>query len=258
MTISPCGQYIATSSADAELDIWDVKQHGCCPRAATLTRFSNNEIMNVDIYCVGFNSTMLAAGTRLGSVVLFQMGTWRVTRVLDVHAGVVCTVSLWGEKLASGSNDCMVKMTTPITHDAATTSINMPHRGCVSAVMITELHGVISGSWDGTIVRWDIAAQPEKRQCVHQAHDGKHVLCMNVARDAPSTLMSGGGDCMIRVWNLPDLSPLRTIVAWKNPMSWVRSITGRWVDGDDGVGGGGGRGYIAATSSCGDEVKVWG
>ena len=78
------------------------------------------------------------------------------------------------------------------------------HRGSVSAVVASPTHGIISGSFDGSIIVWEpTSGKMQKR--LERTHDGEMVRCLSVFA---SLLASGGFDKQVRVWTLPTLAPV--------------------------------------------------
>jgi F-box and WD-40 domain protein CDC4 len=197
------------------------------------------------VYSLAVWEGRLISGHVSGKLRAWDVATGACGREVEGHALSACALAVCGLRLASGSDDCTVKLwaVAPAGGPWACERTLVGHTGCVCSLAGWRGH-VLSGSWDRSIRAWD-AATGAPRATLQAGHDGE-VYALAVHGDR---LYSASFDGTIRAWALGTWAALRTVEVhgrgsgqypWCLAVSGSTLVSGSW-----------------ASSSQG-EVRVWG
>jgi WD40 repeat protein len=176
------------------------------------------------------SSTLVAAGTVLGGVVVWDLESQTVLHTMTSHEGSIFGVrfSPDGRFLASCSDDRSIRLWDVNT--GAQVAVGWGH---VSRIWQLRFHGdkIISVSEDCTARVW--ACHDKELVCeqILEGHQGRNIWCQAVQDDV---LVTGGGDGRVRVWDLrekPDLSDTKQVWSLDNSKEFHKTyaLVGDWL-----------------------------
>jgi WD40 repeat protein len=244
VAVAPDGNWLASADADATVRIWDVTN-------AWQSHTLRGHTDAVRAVAVAPDGSWLASGggdrtmriwklqQREQTEPIFYGGYddegdehtviykwWQTTNWLEGHTGAVQTVAVSsdGSLLASGSDDCTIRIWDPKTGRQRT--ILKGHTSRVNAVAVAP-----NGSWltsggdDGTVRTWSASGRP---QAILIGHTNA-VRAVAVAPDG-NWLASAGDDTTMRIW---EAATGQALAVLKYQTSRVNAVAvapdGRWL-----------------------------
>jgi WD40 repeat protein len=166
----------------------------------------------------------VAAGTRDGSASVWDLATRRVRLTLAPGNGARRTWSIAyapdGATLAVATDDGKVRL-----WDAATGQLRFvldPPSGPVTGLCFTPDGDTLATAGDGALALWDLARR-SPRATIRDAHMKGNVYCASSGDGA--TVVTGGADGVVRLWDAHAGAPLRTLHTFSFPVSCVAFST---------------------------------
>ncbi|KAF9118994.1 wD repeat domain, partial [Mortierella sp. 14UC] len=205
IVFSPDSQYIASSSNDKTISIWNIHSGKPVCLLVGHTRA---------VKSVAFSSTgnRLVSGSDDGTVRLWDLsrrdastGDASTERYLETlkYEGASCSmvsvaISSSGRWVAAGGEDTVVRVWETDNHTGSPHATLRGHRDVVNCVAFSPDNIYLaSGGNDGTIRIWNIATSEEERVIEH----GGSVKCLAYSPSGEQ-LASGGDDQHVRTWNV--------------------------------------------------------
>ena len=198
VAIAPDGSWLATTSSDGTLRIWDAATGQ--PRA-TLTGHENP----VTAVAIAPDGSWLATTSSDGTLRIWDAATGQPRATLTGHENPVTAVAIApdGSWLATGSDYGTVQIWDAATRQHRATLTG--HVGVVAAVAIAP-----DGSWlatggsDRTVRIWDAATRQHRATLTSRADQvtavAAEVAAVAIAPDG-SWLATGGSDGAVRIWD---------------------------------------------------------
>ena len=228
---SPDGKYIATSSQDNTIKLWNVATGEC---------INTFEPLSESVTSLSFSSDgifLVSNGNE--HIKLWNVATGKLVNTFEGHLRNVNSVSFSpdGKYVVSGSNDNTVKLwdvktgeciKTFIGHDSFVNSVAFSHDGrCIA-----------SGSFDKAIKLWDVATGT----CV-KTFEG-HSNCVETVLFTPDRkyIASGSWDNTIKLWDVSTGECIKTLIGHTNRVQSISSS----ADGK----------FIASGSSD-NTIRLW-
>ena len=176
------GKYLASSSWDKSIRIWDLdtKRQEAVLKGHTDT-----------VNCIAIYGNYLISGSKDTTIRLWNLESWEEEVLLEGHTGSVLCLEILGSYLASGSADKTVRIWNLETKSEE--MILEGHNGGVRSFALLGNH-LASGSEDETIRIWDIENREE--QAVIQTSGWINSLLVT-----GNYLISGSSDSTVRLWN---------------------------------------------------------
>lgn len=205
IAIDPTGRHIASAGQDRAVRVWEVSS------GAVLHTFRSEE---APFSAVAFNhdGRILAGGigdvdeiplSRVGKVMLWDVGSGQTLHTLTGHEGAVATIAIRpdGDQLASGSRDQTIRI-----WEVKSGKLLRILRGHTSRISWLRYNArgdrIASCSHDGSVRMWDAESGQLLRTL--RGHTGPvNCLAFNPTGDR---LASAGIDGKVKLWN-PDLDP---------------------------------------------------
>jgi hypothetical protein len=162
----------------------------------------------------------LVSGSWDNNIKVWSTDNWSCVRTLSDHSGAIRSLCVCDEKLVSCSDDGVIKVWTPGSWSCVR-SIDTTHDGAVNALLQCKGRLASAGD-DGAIKLWNTSNWTCEVTVHHSAvrddesadedgsdHDSSDddesaqvgVLSLEMSRER---LVSGGDDCVVRVWNTAD------------------------------------------------------
>ncbi|KAJ1795903.1 SCF ubiquitin ligase complex subunit cdc4 [Coemansia sp. RSA 2399] len=117
-------------------------------------------------------------------------------RTLEGHSDSVRAVAAYGNLVISGSYDCAIRV-WDVTTGACVHRLEGHTAKVYTIVLDTDMHLIMSGSMDGTIRVWDWDSGVCLRIC------RGHLTLVGLLSLKHDTLISGGADTTLRIWDHP-------------------------------------------------------
>lgn len=205
-SLCACNEKLVSCSDDGVVKVWTPGSWTCVRSIES----AHEGAVNALIQCRG----RLASAGDDGAIKLWGVATW--TCEVSVHhtsppgdesedtdrtsVGVMCLELIGEEKLASGGDDCVVRIWN--TADWSCECLLSPHEGEIWALLHTVDGALISSSVNGCIRVWrdkgsNNGGDASGWECDHEAHaDGSiYALC-----NLDGRVVSAGGGNTITVW----------------------------------------------------------
>ncbi|KAG8722422.1 hypothetical protein FRC08_002403 [Ceratobasidium sp. 394] len=194
LAYSPDGAYIAASSLDCTIRIWDART------GQLVGQPLKGHTESVCSVAYSPNGAYLVSGSKDKTIRIWNAHTRQpVGQPLEGHTDLVSSVeySPNGENIASGSYDGTIRI-----WDAQTGQpIGQPLKGYTKYVFVTYSPNgahIVAGSWNNTIRIWDVQA----REPVGQPLEGHTDSVYSVAYSPTGArIISGSKDSTIRIWD---------------------------------------------------------
>ncbi|MEO0737418.1 MAG: hypothetical protein AAFZ35_11500 [Cyanobacteria bacterium J06649_12] len=203
---SPDGQYLASSSDDGTLRLWN-------SRGKSLQVFSGHQGSVLDV-AFSHDSQMLGSAGDDFTVRLWDV-SGQCLHILTGHTGSVNSLAFspTHRLLATASNDHTVRLWT---QDGQWLKTLEGHLDWVRSVAFSaDGQYLVSGSEDGTLCLWDTEGE---RLRVMSSHAG-WVLTAVFSPDGQH-IASGGDDHLIKLWNLNG----ELLQYFEGHQNWVRAL----------------------------------
>ncbi|KAL6696677.1 WD40-repeat-containing domain protein [Trichoderma pleuroticola] len=177
---SPNGQFLASSSDDSSVRIWDT---------ATGTTQHKLKIIRCWIYCVTISiKGIVAAGSDDGSITLWDMATGVQLRRLSHYSGTIRSLDFsgCGDKLAvATSSDVRIWDLNTFKH----TDLDGPQDAVASVSFSADSKWLVAGIDDGNVGLWDVTKIWNTREAQKAEPDiGVDIPMTGVERAAPQTI----------------------------------------------------------------------
>lgn len=245
LQFSPDGTRLASACADYTVKLWDVQT------GQLLTTL--RERTTGWVYSVSFNSTgtILASGSADQTIRLWDVATGELLNAYQPNSGSVRSVAyspraglgdspdnnLDNTLLASGGNDCLVKLWNARTGELLNTMQGHDHGVRVVAFSSDGLL-IASGSADKTIKLWRTRTGELLKTLV--AHTD---TVMSIAFSPNNlTLVSSSDDGTIKRWDIETGKLLQTLQGHSNPVNSIALSTD---------------GLLLASGSLDQTIRIW-
>lgn len=171
----------------------------------TITSLIRSSAETISSLALSPNGTVLAAGLKDGTVLLWQVANWepRELAVLKGHRGQVTALAFSndGRELASGGEDRTVRLWNMTSPQPRETKTLRGHGLSVTALAFSpDSRRLASGSADRTVRLWDIHGAEPKSLATLTGHS--RVVSALVFSPNSQRLASGSADGLIRLWEM--------------------------------------------------------
>ncbi|MGI5143981.1 NB-ARC domain-containing protein [Streptomyces sp. CA-106110] len=231
VAISPDGTWLATTSKDGTVRMWDTA-------TGRMTRTLTGHTGPVRAVAISPDGTWLAATGHDGTVQMWDTATGRMTRTLTGHTGPVNAVAISpdGAWLATAGDDETARL-WDLVADRATRTLT-GHTGPVNAVTISP-----DGTWlatagrDETVRVWEAGWNTNPQRSVSRGGIGAVAISPDAA-----WLTTAGDDGTVRIWDTATSRITRTLTGHTGPVHAVAiSPDGTWL----------------ATAGRDETVRIW-
>lgn len=149
----------------------------------------------------GSNDVLVASGTVLGGVVVWDLVTGQIKHNFTTHEGSIfgLAFSQNGDRLISCSDDRSIRLWDLQTGEQV--SVGWGHLARIWSLEFFDQKTIVSVSEDCTARVWNITGDKLETSQVLEGHLGRNVWSGAIHHDA-SILATGGGDGRIRLWDL--------------------------------------------------------
>jgi len=199
------GNNLIASLNDSTLKIWDLETD------KSVLALSGNELAST---ALAISTTHIFAGSKKGSVGIYDIDTKELLNLLEGHQYNVNTIAVYNEeRVISAGDDYSIKIRDIETGDTIL-DIKNAHSDIINKIIVYE-NMIISASSDGTIKVRDI--ESGKLLKLLSSHEGA-VTCLDADE---VNLISGSRDKTLKVWSLNDFSLISTMNAHKDEVTDV-------------------------------------
>jgi WD40 repeat protein len=230
----------------SNLTIWHAylagqQLHGLNLQGCTLANSIFSETFG-SVLCVVMSpdGAMVAAGTTSNDIYVWKSCGANSVAVLQGHQGWVRSLSFSpdGQWLASASQDQTVRLWNVLTGECQTILPTAPSAAWAVAFTL-DSQFLVSGGDDNALRLWNVSTG-HCQQLADNAHEAG-ISSLSVTPDG-TQLISTGKDQTVRIWRLPDLILLHTLIGHGGSV-WCSQVSPN--------------GMILATGSNDCTVRLW-
>lgn len=201
LVVTADGKMAISASKDGTIRLWDLVQG----RAERIVEKAQDQAIDF-VYKV-FAATDVAltndgkyaiVASQEGSVVIWDVTTWRVVRTLTGHRGPVWTIAInrAGRLIFSGSDDGSVKCWNFATGQCLQT-MGTPDNDVLAVALTDDERHIVAGYRDGVVKVWDASTT----NLVHTFRGHSHSV-FDIVTTPDAQIISGSVDGTMRIWTL--------------------------------------------------------
>jgi WD40 repeat protein len=212
-------QLLASGSRDRTVRLWDPNTREC---VAVL----QGHIDWVTSVAFSADSRLLVSASEDQTVRLWDVVERRAASPVDVLRGhTICVMSVSfspdGRQLASGSYDFTVRLWS-VPEGVPGPVLQHPDSVfCVAFSPVVGSNMLASGCWDGVVRLWDVSGIDQQQQLMRKLHGHSSWIRSITFSPDGSQLVSGSGDCTVRLWSVASGKLLRVLTGHSGCISNV-------------------------------------
>eukprot|EP00277_Geminigera_cryophila_P001061 CAMPEP_0179417724 /NCGR_PEP_ID=MMETSP0799-20121207/7529_1 /TAXON_ID=46947 /ORGANISM="Geminigera cryophila, Strain CCMP2564" /LENGTH=290 /DNA_ID=CAMNT_0021190771 /DNA_START=395 /DNA_END=1262 /DNA_ORIENTATION=+ len=227
------GSTVVSGSDDRTIRFWDLES---CTCVKVLKTHSVN--------CLQLFADVVFYGSEEGLIYMIDSESGGELALLEGHTQSINSMTVWdeGDALVTGSGDCSVRIWSLTNHQCL--QVLRHHAFSVNCLTISA-NVLYTGSGDCTLQAVSLTSAPDSpsdlvtnhqdiKPLIFSGHTSP-IFCLHVSHEM---LISGAGDCAVRVWNkstaqcllhLAGSPGMTDIMHATGHMDWVNSV---WAGGD--------------------------
>jgi WD40 repeat protein len=193
---------LLSGSSDKTIRAWECNNGYICKYTINLIESVNTmALLMGDLFASGGNEKVVA---------VYNVISGQVINKLTGHSGEISSLSYYNNQLCSGDSLGFVKTWSLVTGSNRNTF--RAHATAIVSICYQDTDDILTCTWDSNIKKWDLNITKSL------AHGSEIKALLKLGK---YSLVSGGKDKLIRLWNLQNGKCIRILKGHKKPVECV-------------------------------------